>query len=449
MRDTDGEVLWATGPCAGEGGAEAEPLQVRGREVGSIAAGASHRAAADALQAAESLLAERLRSEAEKNALTGEILSKLQELSVLYDVSSELARARDLAGVAHLLLRHATDVLAPDWACVVSHDPEQGQTRLAATSTERDDLPRGWRPVENASMTWRVLNRESPLLVPELEPSDRAALRRDVGPLAESARCLLAVPMGSNGRSVGVVLLLGIQEGATFTSVDAKLLGALASQAAVSAGHLRLYQESKEMFHSTVWALASAIDAKDAYTHGHSQRVARYSAALGRHVGFDDHQVERLELAAILHDIGKIGVPEVILNKEGRLTSAEMSVMRSHPEKGAAILASIRAMRDIVPGVLHHHERYDGLGYPDGLKGESIPLTARIILIADTFDAMTSTRPYRDGLPVRVALEELRRCSDTQFDGRLVEAFVALVEEGRVRVPQVEVRNRPIEEDSQ
>jgi putative nucleotidyltransferase with HDIG domain len=189
------------------------------------------------------------------------------------------------------------------------------------------------------------------------------------------------------------------------------------------------------MFLSTVWALASAIDAKDAYTHGHSQRVARYAAALGRAVGFDDQEIERLELSAVLHDVGKIGVPEAILNKPERLTAAEMAVMRSHPEKGAEILSSIRAMRDVVPGVLHHHERFDGAGYPTKLKGQNIPLQARIILVADTFDAMTSSRPYRLALPIHVAMAELRRCSGSQFDPRLSEAFMTLVERGTVRPP--------------
>ena len=187
------------------------------------------------------------------------------------------------------------------------------------------------------------------------------------------------------------------------------------------------------MFFSTVVSLASAVDAKDAYTHGHSQRVALYSGQLAREVGFDVQELERLELSAVLHDVGKIGVPEAVLNKPDRLTPTEMAAMRSHPSKGAEILSSIRAMRDIVPGVLHHHERFDGGGYPNGLKGQNIPLLARIILIADTFDAMTSSRPYRSALPVQVAVDEIKRCSGTQFDPRLAELFVDLVERGQVR----------------
>lgn len=430
-----GELLFATDEAAAEAGpaGAARPVLVGALEIGFVSA-AGGALADDALEVAVRTVTERVNAETEKNELTNEILGKLQELSVLYDVASDMARADDMGEVASAVLRHATALLSPDWAAVVAYDPDRSQARVLATSGSREPVPRGWRGVERAELTWEALNRQAPVLLPELGPEEREQLRREAGAVADAAGSVLAVPLHSAHRPVGALLLVNREGRAPFTSVEVKLASALGSQAAVSAGHLRLYSEAKEIFHSTVWALASAIDAKDAYTHGHSQRVAKYSAALGRAVGFDDHEIERLELAAILHDVGKIGVPEAILNKEGRLTPAEMSVMRSHPEKGALILGSIRAMRDVVPGVLHHHERWDGLGYPDGLKGDNIPLNGRIILIADTFDAMTSTRPYREGLPLEVALDELRRCSGTQFDARLAEEFIALFDEGKLKI---------------
>jgi HD-GYP domain-containing protein (c-di-GMP phosphodiesterase class II) len=431
-----GELLFATDEDAGEAGptGQERPLLVGGLVLGFVTQVGSRVLDEDALELATRTVGERLSAETEKNELTGEILGKLQELSVLYDVAADMARARDLPEVASSALGHARTLLAPSWAGVVGYDADRSQARLLDSSPGFEGVPRGWRGVERAELTWKVMNEQQPLLLPSLSDEDRETLRREAGPVADDATSLLAVPMSSSHQPVGALLLVNHGSKPAFTSVDAKLASAMCWQAAVSAGHLRLYQETKEIFHSTVWALASAIDAKDAYTHGHSQRVAKYSAALGRAVGFDDHEIERLELAAVLHDVGKIGVPEVILNKEGRLTPAEMSVMRSHPEKGAQILGSIRAMRDVVPGVLHHHERWDGLGYPDGLKGDNIPLNGRIILIADTFDAMTSTRPYREGLPLEVAIDELRRCSGTQFDGRLAQEFIRLFEEGGQRL---------------
>ena len=409
-------------------------LDVGGVGLGMIAcSGPEDEVSADLLDAVKELLVERVKSEADKNQLAGDILSKLQELSVLYDVSDALANARDIGAVAEEVLAHAAQVISPEWSAFISHDPERSEARVVATRGVGEAPQRGWCAVEPGCFTWQALSADEPILVPELSDTDRMKLRRDVGSLADRMTTLLAVPTCAGGRARGVVLLLNGPGRAPFTSMDARLVRALASQAAVSASHLGLYQESKDMFLSTVWSLASAVDAKDAYTHGHSRRVAQYSSALGHAMGFDAREIERLELSAILHDVGKIGVPEAVLNKPDRLTAAEMAVMRTHPERGAEILASIRAMRDIVPGVLHHHERFDGKGYPNGLKGENIPLIARIILVADTFDAMTSSRPYRSSLPVQVAIDEIRRCISTQFDPRLAEVFVDLAERGIIR----------------
>jgi putative nucleotidyltransferase with HDIG domain len=192
-------------------------------------------------------------------------------------------------------------------------------------------------------------------------------------------------------------------------------------------------RELEESYESTLEAMITALDFRDNETMGHSRRVVEYAVIVAKTMGIGEPELSWIRRGAILHDVGKIGVPEAILNKPDRLTAAEMAVMKSHPEKGAEILASIRAMRDIVPGVLHHHERFDGMGYPRFLKGENIPLQARIIIIADTFDAMTSTRPYRNALPTQVAVDEIRRCTATQFDPRLADVFVELADRGVIK----------------
>jgi len=171
-------------------------------------------------------------------------------------------------------------------------------------------------------------------------------------------------------------------------------------------------------------SLTSAVDAKDAYTCGHSERVALLSRHLAQQIQLSDSEVERIYMAGLLHDVGKIGVPKNVLQKTGRLTAEEVEQMKKHPQIGARILRDIKQIEDIIPGVLHHHERYDGRGYPAGLAGEQIPLMGRIICLADCFDAMTSNRTYRKALPLEVALTEIRRCSGTQFDPRLAESFL-------------------------
>ena len=186
----------------------------------------------------------------------------------------------------------------------------------------------------------------------------------------------------------------------------------------------RLYESLKEAFIKTVYTLAETIEKRDPYTGGHTKRVSSYSIAIAETLGISAVDRERLELASVLHDIGKIGVSDNVLRKTSKLTDEEFDEIKLHPTCGQEILSYIEELKDIIPGVKSHHERIDGRGYPDGLKGQEIDLIARIIAVADSFDAMTSDRPYRKGLPLETALEELRKCSGSQFDTMVVEAFL-------------------------
>ena len=190
--------------------------------------------------------------------------------------------------------------------------------------------------------------------------------------------------------------------------------------------NVRLYDDQRQTFLGTIRAMSGALDAKDRYTRGHSDRVAHLSAQIALALGFTEDEAERVHLAGILHDVGKIGVPEAVLCKPGRLTDEEFAKIKLHPEIGHEILGGIPSLRDVLPGVLHHHERFDGRGYPHGLGGEDIPLLARIIGVADTFDAMSSNRAYRSKMPREVVLAEIRKCSGTQFDPRVAEAFLTV-----------------------
>lgn len=186
----------------------------------------------------------------------------------------------------------------------------------------------------------------------------------------------------------------------------------------------RLLADLKDLFIGTVTALSEAIDAKSPWTRGHSDRVTEYSLIIGRAMGMDEKELEDLKIAGLLHDIGKIGTYDALLDKPGKLTDEEYKVVKAHPEHSARLLSPIRQLRLIIPWIRHHHERWDGGGYPDGLKGEEIPLHSRILSVADTFDAMTAERPYRKTPGKEKAIEELKMCSGTQFDPRVVEVFI-------------------------
>jgi putative nucleotidyltransferase with HDIG domain len=179
----------------------------------------------------------------------------------------------------------------------------------------------------------------------------------------------------------------------------------------------------------TIMAFSDALEARDQYTAGHSRRVMEYSKSIGERMRLDKQDIEDLKKSALLHDIGKIGIPDTILKKQGKLTDEEYAIIKSHPETGTAILKNIKSFKHLVPAVFHHHEQFDGEGYPNGIKGKEIPLYARIIAITDTFDAMTSSRSYRNALSFRTALSELERRKGTQFDPDIADIFIEILQE--------------------
>jgi HD-GYP domain-containing protein (c-di-GMP phosphodiesterase class II) len=196
----------------------------------------------------------------------------------------------------------------------------------------------------------------------------------------------------------------------------------------------RAARENHELFMGTIRAMAQAIDAKDPYTRGHSMRVNRYSVILGRELGLRGAQLREIHVSSLMHDVGKIGIHDKILQKPGKLTDEEFEVMKTHTVLGANIVAPIGQMKRIIPGLRWHHERMNGQGYPDGLQGADIPLMARIIAVADTFDAITTHRPYQTAMTFEEALKVLERLKGAALDGKIVEAFFAAYEKGLIRV---------------
>jgi len=229
---------------------------------------------------------------------------------------------------------------------------------------------------------------------------------------------------------IGLLVAINRIDKLDFNSIDIKLFNSVASGCAVFIENGRLFRDLKELFIGSLKALTSSIDAKDQYTRGHSDRVAFISRWIAERLcetePMEPDQIDRIYLAGLLHDIGKMGVDESILRKKGKLTEEEVKHIKSHPSVGANILSEIKQMRDIVPGVLCHHERIDGKGYPNGLGGDDIPLIGKIVGLADSFDAMTSRRTYRDAMTVKQALAEVEKGMGTQFDEKIAKVFLCV-----------------------
>jgi len=244
---------------------------------------------------------------------------------------------------------------------------------------------------------------------------------------------------------IGILVAINRLDKPDFDSTDAKLFTSVASECAVFVENNRLFSDLKELFIGSLKALTRSIDAKDRYTRGHSERVAFISKWIAEQFAedekLDEGQIQKIYLAGLLHDIGKIGIDEKLLCKTGRLTAKEKKRLRMHPAIGANILSGIKQMRDIIPGILNHHERSDGKGYPAGLKGDHIPLMGKIVGLADCFDAMTSERVYQDTMSVDKAVAEIESRLGTQFDEKVANVFLKsdiyhlwdLMQEGAVK----------------
>ncbi len=241
---------------------------------------------------------------------------------------------------------------------------------------------------------------------------------------------LVSVPLRMKTRLLGWIAVASFTKQKRFNEGNRKLLSIVGSRAAAAIENARLYEDLRATFQQTIQGLARAIDKMDRYTAGHSERVATYATYLALRLGLPPDVVEIVRQSALMHDIGKIGCV-MNLNKPGKLTQDEYEMFKRHPQYGKDILDPIRFLHPLVPGVYLHHERWDGRGYPLGLKGNDVPLIARIIAVADTYDAMTSDRAYRRALPHEVAVGEIERCSSTQFDPEVTHSFTGGLDEFR------------------
>jgi GAF domain-containing protein len=353
--------------------------------------------------------------------LMEETRQRLSELEAINKISTAVRAAQTLDEMLPLLLDETLGVLGTTAGQIAFYDAVTDELRVA--------VARGWFAqtpsvaAENDGIAGRVYATGRPYISREFRPDPvTSELARGQIPAGWGG---IVVPIRAGQEIIGV-FNLSVPLPREVQPSEVHLLTTIAEIAGNAVHRMRLHESLEESYLGTVMALAKTIDARDAYTNGHSERLAKLAQAVAHVVGMSPEEQEALLFAARLHDIGKIGVPDAILRKPAPLDEDEWKVMRQHPVTGADIIQPVRRLCQAAPLVRHHHERFDGTGYPDGLSGETIPLGARVLAVVDAFSAMTDDRVYRKGLPRLKARSELERCAGTQFDPELVRIFLGL-----------------------
>ncbi len=371
--------------------------------------------------------------------LSAHLLTTFEEITLLHRLTEHLSISKSVTELCGLSVTWLADVV-PAKCVAIWFDSLIGLQDKHAIAHGTESQPvlvvHGDCPIEEAEFG-RFIDRLGPRVATEPLVLNRSATNSPTW-FYPQVRELISVPIREGNRLFGWLLVLN-HTGATevtnseveFGTVEACLMSSMATILGIHAGNIALYHEQSEFFGSVVRALTSAIDAKDEYTCGHSDRVARMAVCLARQVGVKKEDLNTIYLSGLLHDIGKIGINDNVLRKPGPLTPAELEHIKTHPELGCRILKGVKQLDQVMPVVRHHHEAWNGAGYPDGLKGEETPLLARIVAVADSIDAMSSDRPYRKGMPDDKLDAILRDGSGQQWDAQIIEAVFQVREEIR------------------
>ncbi len=355
-------------------------------------------------------------------------------LTTLHKVSEILARASGVEALFDSIVSAILEVSGGDRAAIIMRPREGDPKDVNMVAVRTKDGKASGAVMLSRSVVNDVFEKGISIFTDDALADDRYVGGESI--VRQRIRSVMCAPMRTTDTILGV-LYVDSQMAREFSEAELELLAAVGNQAGIALHRARLMEEVEKLFFDVMKAIASLIDAKDGYTHKHSERVAAFGVRLARHLGFDADSRAVVELSGLLHDVGKIGVPDAILNKPGKLTDEEFTQMRLHPVHGARILANIQSQRvvSILPGVKYHHERWDGKGYPDGLKGEEIPLLGRVLGVADFLDALTSDRSYRKGLALEEALNMVKDLEGKAFDPVVVKAAVELHERGELALP--------------
>lgn len=355
-----------------------------------------------------------------------------RHLSTLHRVSELLAGARDIDRLADATLRAILEVVQADRCAIVLRrkDNATGQEVLAA----RTRAHAAERFAVSRTLVSSAIRDGVSVFAHDASSDARFSEGQSV--IGQRVRSVMCVPLRTTDDILGALYVDSLSGAGRFNEADLELLAAIGNQAGVAMHRVRLMGELERLLLDTIKAIAATIDARDGYTHRHSERVAALVSQLARELGMSEAERETAELSALLHDVGKIAVPDAILNKAGKLTAEEFAEMKKHPVHGVHILENIQsaAVKAVLPGVQYHHEKFDGTGYPEGLKGEAIPFLGRLLCVADVFDALTSARSYRGALSASEAMGMIEKDSGTHFDPGVAAAALRLFHRGELNV---------------
>jgi putative nucleotidyltransferase with HDIG domain len=363
-------------------------------------------------------LAQKLALAEKKLALVSQKLeTRDKELSAIYRLSETIGSERQINRLCERTAEEIRRTLGVETVCILLLDEITGDL-ITATSLRADGVG-GYHPRVKAGdgLLWQAMKTGKPLHLPGI-----AAAKQFSGTQANQGG--IAIPLRTRGKTLGVIYACGKKNGQEISAHERDLLCGISNQAAFALDNATLYHGFENLFVGIAWSFASALDAKSPWTAGHSKRVTQYAVAIAEQLGQTTEFLNSIQTCGLLHDIGKIAISEKILDKPGTITRQERIAIIEHASQGAKILEHIDTFQPLLPGIRHHHERWDGLGFPDSLGEEDIPIMARVLAVADAYDAMTSDRPYRQRRNRIDAIAEIERCSGTQFDPEIVEAFI-------------------------
>jgi HD-GYP domain-containing protein (c-di-GMP phosphodiesterase class II) len=355
-------------------------------------------------------------------------------LTTLHKVSEILSRASGVEALFDSIVSALLEVTGADRAAILTRAVGGAEHDVNMVAVRTKDGKASGAVTLSRTVVNDVFDKGISVFTDDALADDRYVGGESI--VRQRIRSVMCAPMRTTDAILGV-LYVDSQMAREFSEAELELLAAIGNQAGIALHRAKLMAEVERLFLDVMKAIASIIDAKDGYTHKHSERVAAFGVRIARHLGFDADSRGVVELSGLLHDVGKIGVPDAILNKPGKLTDEEFAQMRLHPVHGARILSNIQSDKvvSILPGVKCHHERWDGKGYPEGLKGEEIPLLGRLLGVADFLDALTSDRSYRKGLALEEALNMVKDLEGKAFDPLVVKAAVELHERGELALP--------------